>query len=186
MPSLNVHEEVILALYQLLYDEPYDCNPVLDAGEPNPIHVKAQKADFIFSELRIPVGDYGFSWNHHGPYSELLQNHLRELDHKPELVQSYYTDFQSNREIMLAKLFTTVQKKKIEEASSLMKEVAKTDWGGELLGSLLYISRSILPGRGFNELNMELKRRKSYFSNDDDNYRAWENLVKLNLVPART
>lgn len=180
--KLEVQEEVILALYQMFYDKPYDCTPPLEGGI-NRIHVNAQKASYIFSEMMVPTGGYGFCWNHLGPYSEQLQNHLRVLDGKPELVGEYYDQFNQNREEKLNDLFTRGQIQKIKRTAAVMKEVVNDEVGGELVGSLLYISRTVLPGREFDKVNFELQKRKDYFSDDSINKQAWKALAELDLVP---
>ncbi len=181
---LGVQEEVILALYMMLYKEPYHC-----AGRPRPhdevnmIHVNAQKAIFIFSEMMVPAGDYGFCWNHQGPYSEQLQIQLRALDGKPKLVQEYCDEFAKNPDEKLEVLFTRGQILKIKNVAVGMSEVAKGEMGGELLGSLLYISRTVMPGSGFDRVNSELQLRKTSFPDQKVNRKAWDALEKLDLVP---
>lgn len=181
--KLEVHEEVILALYEMLYGKQYDCIPTHSENGVNLNHVNAQKASYIFSEMMVPTGDYGFCWNHIGPYSEQLQNHLRALDRKPELVKEYYNQFDQNYEEKLNELFTRGQIQKIKRTAAAMKEIVNNETGGELLGSLLYISRTVLPGREFDKVNSELQKRKSYFSNNSVNEEAWKALGELDLVP---
>jgi len=182
--QLGVQEEVILALYMMLYKKPYNC-----AGMPrqqdgvNIIHVNAQKAIFIFSEMMVPAGDYGFCWNHQGPYSEQLQIQLRALDGKPELVQKYCNEFAENPDEKLEVLFTRGQRLKIKNVAAGMSEIATEELGGELLGSLLYISRTVMPGSGFDSVNSELQLRKTSFPNQEVNKKAWDALGKLDLVP---
>lgn len=182
--KLSVHEEVILALYMELYGQSYDCHAVVGEDGINIVHVDAQKANFIFSEMLVPAGDYGFCWNHRGPYSERLQIQLRELDQKEELVRQYCSEFAENPKQKLNALFTRGQQAKIAKVVAEMREVAQEERGGELLGSLLYIGRTVLPGRGFEQVNCELQRRKDYFQNTEKNKKAWETLQRLDLVPA--
>lgn len=182
--KLSVQEEVILALYSELYNRPYDCHSEPGPDGFNVVHVDAQKASFIFSEMMVPAGNYGFYWNHRGPYSEQLQNQLHALDEKEVLIEQYYSDFAVNRKKKLDSLFTRGQQKKISRVATGMREIAQDDKGGELLGSLLYIGRTVMPGRGFEQVNCELQRRKDYFQDTDKNKRAWEALQKLDLVSA--
>lgn len=182
--KLNVQEEVILTLYMELYGRLYDCHPVVEDGQVNIMHVDAQKASFIFSEMMVPAGNYGFCWNHLGPYSERLQIQLRVMDQKQELVQQYCSEFIKNRKQKLNALFTRGQQEKIAKVATELREVAQEDRGGELLGSLLYIARTVLPGRGFEQVNCELQRRKDYFQDTEKNRRAWETLQRLDLVVA--
>lgn len=182
--KLSVQEEVILSLYMELYDQPYDCHPLMGSDGINMVHVNAQKANFIFSEMMVPAGGYGFCWNHHGPYSELLQVHLRALDQKEELVQQYCSEFMANRKQKLDALYTRGQQGKIARGIAEMQEIAREEKGGELLGSLLYIGKTVLPGRGFEQVNCELQRRKDYFQDTDKSRKAWETLQRLDLVSA--
>lgn len=182
--QLGVQEEVILALYMMLYNEPYNCTGKQRQQDGvNMIHVNAQKAIFIFSEMMVPAGDYGFCWNHQGPYSEQLQIQLRALDGKPKLVQKYYDEFAKNPDVKLEMLFTRGQILKIKNVAAGMSEITKGELGGELLGSLLYISRTVMPGSGFDSVNSELQLRKTSFPNQEVNKKAWDALGKLDLVP---
>lgn len=182
--KLSVQEEIILAIYRLLYDVPYDCKPDLDDKKMNPVHINAQKADFFFSKLMLPVGDYGFSWNNRGPYSALLQSDLHSLDEKQELINNYYRNWDTDKEAKLNDLFTLWQINKAKWAAEAVRDVVKGNNGGELLGSLLFISTTVLPGCEFAQVNQELQRRKEIFPCIEDNLKAWKSLQRLNLVPA--
>ena len=181
--KLSVQEEVILAIYHLLYGKAYDCSPKLDADHKNPVHINAQKADFFFSQMMLPVGDYGFSWNYRGPYSAALQSELRILDEKATLVSEYYQDWDARKDVKLGEIFTQRQMKRAKDAAEQVKEITSQEKGGELLGSLLYISTAVLPGYGFERVNEELQRRKEAFPDSEVNLRAWKSLEALHLVP---
>ena len=182
--KLSVQEEVILALYRMLYGKPYDCHPAIGEDGINAVHVNAQKASFLFSEMMVPAGNYGFCWNHRGPYSERLQGDLRLLDQKEDLIRQYYSEFDENPQEKLDALFNCGQQEKIERASDAAREIVREEKGGELLGSLLYIGRTVLPGRSFEQVNDELQLRKEYFDNPEQSKRAWRALQELDLVSA--
>lgn len=178
---LDVQDEVILSLYRLLYEEDYDCTHE-KKGSVNPVHLNAQKAEYIFSELMIPVGEYGFCWNHYGPYSEELQNRLHALDQKKELVKDYYDHFHGNENEYLHSLFSSGQTQRIKNASDALRELAQSRDGSELLGSLIYLGRTVLPGREFESVNSQLRLRKEHFTDDSFNKKAWDKLAALKLV----
>lgn len=52
----------------------------------------------------------------------------------------------------------------------------------ELLGSLLYLSRSMLPGANYELVNKKLMAYKNDYCNSDENHRAWKALQAANLL----
>lgn len=186
MAKLTFDERAILAAYQRFYGENY---PAID-GQNTDAHIKAQKMCFLLSVRGVNVGDFGYSWNYHGPYSAGLQSLLRALDQHSGLVSEFYDAHQD--EYMLfsdsnkaGTLFSIKQKELIDTLSSSLKITEcgedKRKWS-ELLGSITFLGRSVLPGADFEMVNNELKKRKPQYNDNDYNYSAWTLLESTGIL----
>lgn len=79
-----------------------------------------------------------------------------------------------------------MQKKISEISKSLeIKENAenKTQWA-EILGSIAYISRTVLPGESFEIVNKKFVQEKSEYNDVVKNQHAWDLLNRANLLSA--
>lgn len=65
----------LLPAYQKLYDESFDYSDF-------DMRMKMQKAIYLLQDMGVPVGDYGFHWYFHGPYSQELQDDMHEENRK--------------------------------------------------------------------------------------------------------
>lgn len=187
MSALNFQEKLILILYKKFFNENYDCQ---DRGKNEQgitqKHINAQKVGYYFSSMGIPVGDYSFSWDTAGPYSCVLQELLRGIDEKDNLVKELYAG--DTDEILSQLLESETQISQINKACKAMREVIKDEErGAELMASLLYISKTVMPYFDFESVKTELVRRKSYFGEKAYNSmseKIWEKLAEVELVPA--
>lgn len=186
MSSLNFQEKLILILYRKFFNKPYNCknNETNEQGIVQK-HIDAQKVGFYFATMGIPVGDYNFSWDVAGPYSCALQELLKEIDGSPDLVSELYAG--NIDKTLLQLLESRKQVSQINEACSAMQKVVKGEKrGAELMASLLYISKTVMPYFDFESVNTELVRRKSYFSETkykDMSGKIWDVLSESKLIP---
>lgn len=175
--NLGFHERKFLELYRRFYGEPY---PAAEDKNQN-AHVKGQKAVYLLMLKHINVGDYGFTWQQHGPCSDSLQVVMRELDKAPESVAAFYQSFPDNDAPNKAlysdksdtqRLFCLEDAAKIDavrNALALPEEHDEQNDDGdtpvrrwmELLGSLTYISTTRLPGASEERVWRELQKAKS-------------------------
>lgn len=174
---LGFNEQKFLELYRRFYGEPY---PATEDKNTN-AHVKGQKAVYLLRLKQVSVGDYGFTWQQHGPCSDALQVMMRELDKAPESVAEFYQSFPDNdasNKMLYSddpntqRLFCLEDAEKIDdvrkaldlpEEHSMQKDGDDTPvrrWM-ELLGSLTYISTTRLPGASEERVWMELQKAKS-------------------------
>lgn len=186
MNNLNFDERAILVAYKRFYGE---CYPAIDKNNTE-AHIRAQKMGFLLSTAGVNIGEFGFSWNFHGPYSAGLQSKLRALDFHAKLVEEFYT---SNPDDTLlfsdndtpSALFSEQQKAKIDALSQALKiregENNKNDWP-ELLGSLAFLARSVYPGADFETVNRQIKQIKSKFSDEQENLNAWKTLQIAGVI----
>lgn len=174
---LGLNERRFLEAYRRFYGEPY---PSLPDGNQN-AHVKGQKAIYLLMLKRVNVGDYGFTWQQHGPCSDELQEIMRRMDKEPEAVDEFYEAFPagSEREDLLysddsssQRIFLKQDADKIDSIKTKLKiphDDGKQDADGdtlarrwmELLGSLTYISTTRLPGAKAERVWTELEKAKS-------------------------
>lgn len=174
---LGFNERRFLELYRRFYGEPY---PAAEDKNQN-AHVKGQKAVYLLMLKQVNVGDYGFTWQQHGPCSDALQEMMRELDKAPKSVAEFYQNFPgddaSNKTLYsddsnMQRLFCLEDAGKIDavkkalvlpEEHSTQEDDSDTPvrrWM-ELLGSLTYISTTRLPGASEERVWAELQKAKS-------------------------
>lgn len=177
MCKLNYEQQKTLAVYETFFDQQYivNCNNDQHTNE----HVTTQKMVYLLQVAGIPIGDYDFSWNFKGPFSPGLLANLREIDSNADEVEIFYAENHQNpilskelkKEILNIREMLELEKYK----SCLLRWV-------ELLGSLLYLSRSMLPGANYELVNQRLVAYKSDYCDFDENRRAWEALQAANLL----
>lgn len=186
MNNLNFDERAILTAYKRFYGE---CYPAADPNKTE-AHIRAQKMSFLLSVSGVNIGEFGYSWNFHGPYSAGLQSKLRALDFHANLVQEFYENNKNDTLLFSdgdspSALFSEQQKTKIDNLSRSLKikegQNNKNDWP-ELLGSLAFLAQSVYPGTDFETINTQLKQVKSKFSNDQVNLNAWNTLRTAGII----
>lgn len=128
--------------------------------------MEMQKAIYLLTEMGVPVGNYGFCWYLHGPYSQTLQNDILSLPIKNQPVISFSED--SNKAI--AKLRKVLLKH---------TDYSPSQWA-ECLASIQYIRTMILPqSASKDKIVGELEKRKPHLSNKALNYEALADLDAL-------
>lgn len=129
--------------------------------------LEMQKTVYLLQNMGISVGDYKFMWYKHGPYSQTLQNDILNLQNVGDINIDFSAD--AKREIRTLK--NAVFKEGLEYNLS--------QWV-ECLGSLQYIKESLLPSSAEEGTVLnELKNRKPYLNNDNDNKIALQTLNEL-------
>lgn len=129
--------------------------------------LEMQKTVYLLQNMGISVGDYKFMWYKHGPYSQTLQNDILNL----QSVGDINIDFSADAKREIGTLKNAVFKEGLEYNLS--------QWV-ECLGSLQYIKESLLPSSAEEGTVLnELKNRKPYLNNDNDNKIALQTLKEL-------
>ena len=129
--------------------------------------LEMQKTVYLLQNMGISVGDYKFMWYKHGPYSQILQNDILNL----QSVGDINIDFSADAKREIRTLKNAVFKEGLEYNLS--------QWV-ECLGSLQYIKESLLPSSAEEGTVLnELKNIKPYLNNDNDNKIALQTLKEL-------
>ncbi len=128
--------------------------------------MEMQKAIYLLTEMGVPVGNYGFYWYLHGPYSQTLQNDILALPIKGQPEISFSED----------------SRKAINKLKSIL--LKKTDYSpsqwAECLASMQYIKMMILPQSATkDQIVEELEKRKPHLNNDSLNHEALSELERL-------
>lgn len=125
--------------------------------------IEMQKAIYLLQDMGVPVGDYGFRWYQHGPYSQSLQDDM------------YYENGQHEEQVSWSKEY--------EEKIDLLSDLINSDERGnysiaywaECLASIHYLHENML---GFNaqaeNVVAELEKRKTHLKDHDVNMKAYQ------------
>lgn len=177
MPNLTFNQRTVVDLYSQFYESSYP--EQLSQGDVTRVHINAQKMCYLLKKIGINVGDYSYSWNFHGPFSPGLSVLLHSLDAQEENVQNY-CDGREHPAIFSnddqQKIASLIQNLRLKE-----HDCDRSKWM-ELLGSLAFISHSVLPGEDFANVEKVLKSRKPQFADDAQNREAWEVLKSASLL----
>ena len=128
--------------------------------------MEMQKAIYLLTEMGVPVGNYGFYWYLHGPYSQTLQNDILALpiNDQPEIA------------------FSEDSRKAIEKLRKVLKKktyYTVSQWA-ECLASLQYIRNMILPQSASKDhVVEELGKRKPHLNNNALNREALDEVENL-------
>ena len=124
--------------------------------------LEMQKAVYLLQDMGVPIGDYGFIWYQHGPYSQNLQDDM------------YYEDGHTCAKLQLSKEHSS----RIDQLRSIIDDTSKgeysTSYWVECLASLHYLRENVL---AFNasetQVVSELEKRKPHLSNHTANLAAY-------------
>ena len=183
--SLSIRDKSFLAMFRFFYGTNY---PALIENNTE-AHVKAQKMGYLLSMANFELGDYGYILDTFGPYSSAFQNDLKNLDTLNSEVTSFYEHFDDSEiftdETNLCGLFSVSLKDKIQKIINILQlrkhETDIRSWC-ELLGTIAFVSNSIVPGATFTEAHQALIKIKPRFNNYDENKSAWDSLVSANII----
>ena len=145
----------LLPVYKTLYERNFDYSNFTQRME-------MQKGIYLLQDMGVPVGDYGFRWYLHGPYSQSLQDDMH---------------YENGR--VCATL--TLPKEYAESIARLHDTIHASDNGHysishwvECLASLHYLRENLL---SFNatedEVVRELEKRKEHLTDHETNIRAY-------------
>lgn len=127
-----------------------------------------QKAVYLLDNMGISVGDYGFMWYKHGPYSQALQNDILNCGNLREEKTIHYS---ADAQKAIAALKKAINKEGIH--------YPQFRWV-ECLASMQYIrTRILFSSAGKDRVLEELKKRKPFLNNGEDNEAAWQTLQEL-------
>ena len=94
--------------------------------------LEMQKAVYLLQDMGVPIGDYGFRWYQHGPYSQNLQDDM------------YYESSRKCEDIQLSKEYAD----RIDQLRSVIFDTCKGDYSisnwVECLASLHYLRENVL------------------------------------------
>ncbi len=182
MFELNFDQRTVLTLYKVFFGIEY---PTSECQENRTdVHVEAQKMCYLLKLRGVSVGDFYYTWNHRGPFSPGLLVLLRSLDENHQNVQDYYSSANSRSSSKLSDM--TLKAQKLSGDLQLNEHKADRLRWIELLGSLAFLSNSVLPGAPFDLINERLRIKKPQYDNDGENRYAWNILCDTKLiVPTR-
>lgn len=145
----------LLPLYKKLFDTNFTYSDFSN-------RMKMQKGIYLLQDMGVPVGDYGFRWYIHGPYSQSLQDDMYYEDGKPESDITLSDESANN----IQKLHDIIH-------SSLSGTYQKSQWL-ECLASIRYLKENILRrSASEDEVIDELVQRKPHLSDDKVNRAAY-------------
>lgn len=198
MSNLNFVDREILFLYKKFFGTRYPGDvgtpsPSEQIGAMTPPHVRAEKMCYALDLIQLPIGEYSYTWNYHGPYSPGLLAQLRELDEKVEDIAAFYDEDLSDDVAFTdadepRSLFWKEDRERITEFLKVLNLPEKEQDAGEkmeLVGSLAYISLNVLPGASYERTVAELMARKPKYAKEEmlgNIEDAWKILQELELV----
>lgn len=184
MSNLSFDARRLLILYRKFYGRDYSAATTNNQNA----HVMAQKMCYLLNLAGVDTGDYGYVWDQFGPYSEMVQNLVRGLDEDSGKVKEFYDKYPegtASDEVFFSddpnpeSLFRKRELQKVEALRQSLEFPTDNDsldeygdtpmrrWA-ELLGSVAYISQSILPGREPEALISELTLIKGKYDNGEE------------------
>lgn len=145
----------LLPLYKALYEREFSYSDFEQRME-------MQKAIYLLQDMGVPVGDYGFRWYRHGPYSQSLQDDM------------YYEDGHPSSRLLLTKEHADSVEHLHNVIHSIENRVYSICNWVECLASIHYLRENLL---NFNasetEVISELEERKSHLNSHTTNIAAY-------------
>lgn len=196
--TLSYDEQLFLLAFQSFLNRKYQLDSKnRSADQISRDHIQAQKIGYFLNSIRL-LPNYCFNWNQRGPFSARFQGLLSDLDAKSEAVQEFYNShspdeinkllpecLSSQLSILKGSISTFLNqerdKTKDQNTTRFDEQVFLTD-NLELLGSLLYVAKTVIPGQDYSYISKELTNRKASFCDEDKNLRAWNCLLDTKLI----
>lgn len=172
--KLSFNQKSILDLYLKFYGKRYRCG--VAGEEATREHINVQKMCYLMKRFGIPVGNFGYSWDTYGPFSPGLQVTLHDLDMRNDDVEVYYEETKGEQSSANNKIEHLINVLHLAEHSQDLER-----WM-ELLGSIAFLSYSVLPGEDFACVNQELVARKDYFNDAVEAFSAWSILKEADML----
>lgn len=125
--------------------------------------MEMQKAIYLLQDMGVPVGDYGFRWYLHGPYSQSLQDDM------------HYESVRTCAKLTLSKDYAeSIDRLHAIVHSDKRKNYSISHWV-ECLASLHYLHENLLSfDATMDEVVTELENRKPHLNDHDANISAYE------------
>lgn len=185
MGTLRFDQKRLLAAFECFLGEKYK-TPHTTGDNNTSMHVEAQKMCYLLKLIGIEIGDFSYSWNSRGPFSPGLLVLLRSIDSCHKEVDLFYKKSEE-KEKYLKNIKSEIEdlRKKLDMDGNC----SNSEPWIEILGSLAYLSRTVLPGADFECVSSYLKKRKedlytqkTEFYNDEKNKKAWDLLIEAGLI----
>lgn len=130
--------------------------------------MEMQKAIYLLQDMGVPVGEYGFRWYLHGPYSQSLQDDM------------YYEDGRNCSKLILNKEYAN----NIQKLHDIIQSPERGDYPisnwVECLASLHYLHKNVLSFDATEqEVVSELEKRKPHLNNHNTNTIAYQLVENL-------
>ena len=152
---------ILMPVYQALYNEAFDYGDFEK-------RMKMQKAVYLLQEMGVPMGEYGFRWYLHGPYSQELQDDMYEEHHRTHKDGQVLSDYQ--------KELDRLHKALNEDRHTAYSD---TEWA-ECMGSMHYLQKHDLSSKAAKKIvTAKLKECKDHLNNDAANEAAFDVLEVL-------
>lgn len=177
MSELNFDQKKTLAAFECFFGSRYNTNT--GKKDNTSMHIETQKMCYLLKMAGIEIGDFDYSWNFRGPFSPGLLVLLRSIDRKATEVTEFYENSEE-KEKLLDGLKTKIYE--LQKNLEIDKHLDQKEQWVEVLGSLTYISRTVLPGSDFEEVNKRLIQEKAEYCNMDLNKQAWNLLKEMKLL----
>lgn len=130
--------------------------------------MEMQKAIYLLQDMGVPVGDYGFRWYLHGPYSQELQDDMYYEDGKP-LTRMFWSEENTKN---ISQLHDVILSDRREPYSIAF-------WV-ECLASMHYLQKNILSFDATeSDVISELTKRKPHLNDSNANVAAYQLLQEL-------
>ena len=145
-------------IYKMLYDQDFDYTDFDN-------RMQMQKAVYLLLDMGVPMGDYGFRWYKHGPYSQELHEDMFQENIRPERSIQLHQEFEE----------------KISKLRNLIHDPKKGDYSVahwmECLASMHYLKENKMDFDADREAVVaELERRKPHLDQHDVNEYAYDRL----------
>lgn len=145
----------LLPVYKALYDRDFSYS---DFDQ----RMEMQKAVYLLQDMGVPVGNYGFRWYRHGPYSQSLQDDM------------YYEDGHSCATLLLSKEYA----ESIDHLHDVIHAPERGQYSishwAECLASLHYLRENLLSFNATEEdVVHALETRKQHLNDHNTNVAAY-------------
>ncbi len=123
--------------------------------------MEMQKAIYLLQDMGVPIGDYGFRWYHHGPYSQKLQDDM------------YYEDGHTYDSLILSQEHAESLQHLYEVIHANQNNYSISNWV-ECLASLHYLRKNILSfDSSEDDIIYALEERKPHLNSRKTNELAY-------------
>lgn len=124
--------------------------------------IEMQKAIYLLQDMGVPVGDYGFRWYLHGPYSQSLQDDMYYESRRGIVALTLSREYAES----IGRLHDVIRSEKRGSYSV-------TNWV-ECLASLHYLRENLLDFNATeSEVVQELENRRVHLNHHDTNVAAY-------------